>query len=81
MASAVAHYSFSPWLRRGVAADLAVADDLGEHSDAGAAERASLPVEVAIVYTPKAGGTEAAAGTIGKTVQIVGPGDVAGLKR
>ena len=81
VASAVAHYSFSPWLRRGVAADLAVADDLGEHPDAGPAARASLPVDLSIVYTPKAGGAEVAGGTVGKTVQIVGPGDVAGLKR
>jgi hypothetical protein len=77
----VAHYTFLPWLRRGVSADLAVADDLGEHPDAGPVERASLPVDLSIVYTPRGGGPEAAGGTVVKTVQVVGPGDVAGLKR
>jgi hypothetical protein len=78
---ALAHYSFSPWFRRGLAAEITVADDLGEHPDAGPANRASLTIDLSIVYVPKAGGAEVAGGTVPKTVQVVGPGDVAGLKR
>jgi hypothetical protein len=81
VADALAHYSFAPWFRRGLAAEITVADDLGEHPDGGGAARASLSVDASIVYVPAAGGAEQPGGSVGKTVQVVGPGDVAGLKR
>src|SRR5688572_23294105 len=62
----MSHYTFLPWTRRGLSADITVPDDLG--SDSGATERATVSVDFAINSEP-----------IGKDVEILGPGDVVGI--
>lgn len=74
---ALAKYTFLPWLRQGLAARLAEADDL---SSTASTERAQLAIELKIateaVETGAAG--EAA---VQKNVQLAGPGDVVGFAR
>jgi hypothetical protein len=60
------NYTFLPWTRRGLSADIILPDDLG--SGSAAAERATVSVGFAINAEP-----------IGKDVEVLGPGDVAGI--
>lgn len=69
----LATYSFLPWARQGVAAQISDADTLG-NSNGVAMERASLPAELKLKYAGLDNKTTYA--TINKTIQIVGPGDV-----
>ena len=80
MALPIAQYSFVPWLRQGVSASINQADDLGQNPNAGPAARATVPVALIVGYTPKGGGTPAALPQVSKSVQIVGPIDIAGIK-
>jgi hypothetical protein len=60
------NYTFLPWTRRGLSADITVPDDLG--SGSAAAERATVSVAFNINAEP-----------IGKDVEVLGPGDVVGI--
>ena len=60
------NYTFLPWTRRGLSADIVVPDDLGSGSAAG--ERATVSVGFAINAEP-----------IGKDIEVLGPGDVVGI--
>lgn len=60
------NYTFLPWTRRGLSADITVPDDLG--SGSAAAERATVSVAFNINAEP-----------IGKDVELLGPGDVVGI--
>jgi hypothetical protein len=60
------NYTFLPWARRGLSADITVPDDLG--SGSAAAERATVSVAFTINSEP-----------IGKDIEIHGPGDVVGI--
>ena len=75
MAEVLAHYSFLPWLRQGLAAKIAEADTLG--ADSAAVERASLKIDLVVRDT----GHDAATHDheVTKNVQLIGPGDVTGI--
>lgn len=60
------NYTFLPWTRRGLGAEITVPDNLG--SGGSAPERAAVSVSFTINAEP-----------IGKDVQILGPGDVVGI--
>jgi hypothetical protein len=60
------NYTFLPWTRRGLSADITVPDDLG--SGGAAAERATVSIAFTINAEP-----------IGKDVEVLGPGDVVGI--
>ncbi len=60
------NYTFLPWTRRGLSADITVPDDLG--SGSAAAERATVSVGFNINAEP-----------IGKDIEVLGPGDVIGI--
>ncbi|MGH7847170.1 MAG: hypothetical protein ACREQW_18650, partial [Candidatus Binatia bacterium] len=62
------NYTFLPWLRQGIAAEIPVTDDLGSDGPGLAAERAEIPVSF------KVNGQ-----LISKQVQLLGPGDVVGI--
>jgi len=80
MSETLAHYSFLPWLRQGLAAKINEADSLGAAPANPALERATLTITAQLTHTDRSGSPE---GThtqdITKTVQLVGPGDVAGF--
>lgn len=76
----VAQYTFVPWLRQGIAAHINEPDLLGADSEAGAIWRASLSVELVIEYVPKAGGEVMPQQTPTKKVELLGPGDIIGIK-
>jgi hypothetical protein len=74
-------YTFVPWLRRGLAAEIAEADALA--ADPGAAAtvgRATLDVELTLDVVPAPGAPPPPRPTIKRKVGILGPGDVATLK-
>ena len=73
-------YTFVPWLRRGVAAEIADVDTLGADPDAGAPGRAVVPVELTLEVVPVAGAPAAPPAAITRNVSILGPGDVAAIK-
>jgi hypothetical protein len=73
-------YTFVPWLRRGVAAEISAVDRLGARPDDGPDGRAAIPVELSLDYTPAAGGAVAALPAVRREVFILGPGDVATIK-
>jgi hypothetical protein len=60
------NYTFLPWTRRGLGAEITVPDDLG--SGSAAAERATVSVGFTINAEP-----------IDKDVEVLGPGDVIGI--
>jgi hypothetical protein len=60
------NYTFLPWTRRGLGAEITVPDDLA--SGSAAAERATVSVGFTINAEP-----------IGKDVEVLGPGDVVGI--
>lgn len=75
MTEAPAAYTFVPWFRRGLAADIAEPDNPA----APATGRASVPVSVTAGWT----GTDGQAGTprrVTRSVDLIGPGDIASLK-
>jgi hypothetical protein len=73
-------YTFVPWLRRGVSAEISAVDRLGARPDDGPDGRAAVPVELSLDYTPAAGATAAARPSVRRDVFILGPGDVLGIK-
>jgi hypothetical protein len=72
-------YTFVPWLRRGVAAEIGQDDTLGSDFDAGPLGRATLPVELTL-KTVAVPGAAATAPAIRRDVSILGPADVAAIK-
>jgi hypothetical protein len=72
-------YTFLPWVRRGMAAEIATDDRLGGSPEAGPAGRATLPVELTLEPTLVGGGSGAPP-AVRRDVAILGPGDVAGVK-
>jgi hypothetical protein len=74
----VAHYSFVPWLRRGLAAGIAAPDTLGDApgDDGG---RAQLSAELALTQVPLTDGTAPAPAAIRKSIELLGPGDVGAI--
>ena len=79
MSEPLAHYSFIPWLRRGLANKIAETDALGANvTGAGYAdERARLNVELVVGYDRISGGSDE--DSVSKTVNLIGPGDIAGV--
>ena len=73
-------YTFVPWLRRGLAAEITVADDLGAQPQLSPAGRPTLGVELTLDVVPAPGATAPPRPSVPRTVQILGPGDVATLK-
>ncbi|MFN8204006.1 MAG: hypothetical protein U0S48_15685 [Solirubrobacteraceae bacterium] len=74
-------YTFLPWLRRGLAAEITRDDDLGTAPEAAPAGRPSLPVALSLDTEPVDGGTPAAQQpAVSRTVSLLGPGDVGALK-
>jgi hypothetical protein len=69
-------YSFLPWARRGVAANIDQVDHLGITPAAGPAARATITAALTVEIVPVPGAPAAAPSAITKTVGIVGPGDV-----
>jgi hypothetical protein len=72
-------YTFVPWLRRGVAAEIAQDDTLGTDLDTGPAGRATLPVELTLATVAVPGATVPPP-AITRDIAILGPGDVANIK-
>ncbi|HEX3250162.1 MAG TPA: hypothetical protein VHS05_12095 [Pyrinomonadaceae bacterium] len=66
MVDTLRNYTFLPWLRTGIAAEIPQEDNLGIPSDA--LERASVKVDLVVGAEP-----------ISKTAQLLGPGDVLGI--
>jgi len=77
MSETLAHYSFLPWLRQGLSAKINEADFLGAIPADAARERANLTITAKLTHTDRQG--EPHTQDITKTVQLVGPGDVAGI--
>src|SRR6187200_2931654 len=61
------NYTFLPWTRQGIAAEISVVDDLGTGSGP-ARERAEVSVSFTVNGQP-----------VSKDVQVLGPGDVVGI--
>jgi hypothetical protein len=64
-------YSFLPWLRQGIAGQIASTPTSGG--------RASVPVTLRLSGTPIAGGADLTRDDVGRNVQLYGPGDVVGI--
>ena len=62
------NYTFLPWLRQGIAAEIPVTDKLGSDGSATLPERAELSVSFNVNGQP-----------VSKQVQLLGPGDVVGI--
>ncbi len=79
MSETLAHYSFIPWLRRGLGNKIAEQDALGADvaGSAYADERAKLNVELVIGYDLLDGGSGEE--LVGKTVNVAGPADIVGI--
>jgi len=71
-------YTFAPYVRRGVGAQITESDRLGS-AGAGAEERARLAVTLELDYTPKQAGAQVVAPLIDREVQLIGPGEIVGL--
>jgi hypothetical protein len=67
MSLTVAKYTFSPWLRKGIARSIIEPDTLGA-SNGSVQERASVPVDVSVNTRP-----------VHKEFTLMGPGDVVGI--
>jgi hypothetical protein len=76
MAEVLAHYSFLPWLRQGLAAKIAEADTLAA-ADGTAVERAALKIDLVVRDTGHDNATHDHEVT--KNVQLIGPGDISAL--
>jgi hypothetical protein len=73
-------YTFVPWLRRGLAAEITAVDDLGTQPQAAAPGRPTLDVELTLDVAAAPGTAAPPRPSITRTVQILGAGDVAMLK-
>ena len=62
------NYTFLPWLRQGISAEIPVTDDLGKDGPGPAAERSKVSVSFKVNGQP-----------VSKQVQLFGPGDVVGI--
>jgi len=80
MAGELAQYTFVPWLRRGLANRIDEADDLGAQTAIASTGRAGIDAELALEHVPVGGAAAAADAAIIKRIELVGPGDVAGVK-
>lgn len=80
MADPIAQYSFVPWLRQGIAAEIAEADHLAEQPDAGPLGRAGIDAALIVGFVPKGGGAEVALPAVPKRVEILSPRDIATIK-
>lgn len=69
-------YTFVPWFRQGAAAGIEQTDD----PTAPRTGRASVAAELVLAYTPAPGAPAGAAPAIARSVELVGPGDVRGIK-
>ena len=67
MAVTVAKYTFGSWLRKGIAANINEADNLGQGTST-VKERATVPVDVSVNAQP-----------VPKKFSLLGPGDVIGI--
>ena len=76
----LAQYAFVPWLRRGIATEITEADDLG-NSVGTNQERAQLSVQLRLQATPTEGTTLPPVDPITKLVDLLGPGDINGIRR
>jgi hypothetical protein len=75
MAESLAHYSFLPWLRQGIASRITEKDALGAPTSTMAKERADLQVSLALESTDiNNDGT--AETVIPKTLKMLGPPDI-----
>lgn len=75
----LAHYTFVPWLRRGIASEIAERDTLGS-GPGTAVERATLELELELGYTRVSGDSPSSRPVLSKSAQILGPGDVTAIK-
>ena len=73
-------YTFVPWLRRGLASEIAEVDRLGLQPEAGTVGRPTLQVELTLDVLPAPGVAAPPGPSVTRAVQILGPGDVAALK-
>lgn len=73
-------YTFVPWLRRGLATEIVEVDRLGLQPEAGTLGRPTLAVELMLDVLPAPGAAAPPSTPVTRNVQILGPGDVAGLK-
>ena len=78
MAASIAQYTFIPWLRQGLASKIPDADTLGGGNGA-VLRRASLPVDLTLQSTPITGNPSASP-AISKSIQLLGPGDIRGIR-
>jgi hypothetical protein len=74
----IAKYTFVPWLRRGLSAEITTVDHLGAGSG-GPTERTELPVALTVRYVDRAGTTRTP-DAISQAIELLGPGDVVGLR-
>jgi hypothetical protein len=74
------HYTFLPWARRGVAAQIDQADVLGVGAPALPKARATMSVAITVSTEPVAGQPALAPRPVQRVVSLVGPGDVRTLK-
>ena len=74
-------YTFVPWLRRGLATEITEADRLGQLPETGTVGRPTLAVELTLDVAPAPGAAAPPRPSVTRNVQILGPGDVASLKR
>lgn len=73
MVDTLKNYTFLPWLRQGIAAEITAPDHLGERDPVtGELKPATQRVSVAVSFN-------LAAQPIGKTAELFGPGDVIGI--
>ena len=79
MSDPLAHYSFIPWMRRGLGNKISEEDQLGNtvSGDSFADERAEIDVDLVLKYQQLSGGTGESA--ISKIINVVSPGDINGI--
>lgn len=76
----IAHYTFVSWLRQGVAAHIDEADDFGAQPSAGPTGRAGISIQLLVDYVPAGGGPAMPLAPVPRRVELVGPGDILGIK-
>ncbi len=79
--SELAKYSFLPWVRQGIASEISEVDNLGAAPPADPRARASILINAKVQGVPVGGSNYEHAQTVGKSIQIVGPGEVIGLNK
>ncbi len=75
----LAHYTFVPWGRRGIGARIGEVDALAA-APGTVLERPELSVELVLDYVAPGGSSPGTKSSVPKTVRLLGPGDVIGLK-